>query len=269
MVGRSCRGRLACADPTVPPGGLEEPMTPGVHIVGRLEPGAHTVSIGGVADHCAVDGNATRTATVTARTVNPLRFTVTCQAVTGAIEITAVTSGEDIDLDGYHARVEGAASHVVDANGTAILTKLAPGPHIVRLEQIATNCQGPGAAEQQAVVSAGATTRITFQLTCARTYRIAFTRGEDDQVRIGLARLHDAGVDLVLAGQDPAWSPDGRRLLFRRMACEDDAWYGGYGCGAIGLFIANIDGSYPVQLTAANDGPSDWSRPPGRLSWRY
>jgi TolB protein len=52
----------------------------------------------------------------------------------------------------------------------------------------------------------------------------------------------------AIPGEQPAWSPDGKRLVMK--ACRPDC----------GLWIANRDGSKPVRLTwGANDGLPAWS----------
>jgi Tol biopolymer transport system component len=52
---------------------------------------------------------------------------------------------------------------------------------------------------------------------------------------------------------DPAWSPDGTKL----------AW------GGAGVFVANGDGSNPVQIGPGGADSMTWSPDGGMLAWRY
>jgi TolB protein len=66
----------------------------------------------------------------------------------------------------------------------------------------------------------------------------------------GVYFIDSYGTDQAgaIPGEQPAWSPDGKRLAMR--ACRPDC----------GLWVANRDGSKPVQLTwGATDGLPAWS----------
>jgi Tol biopolymer transport system component len=64
---------------------------------------------------------------------------------------------------------------------------------------------------------------------------------------LGVSDLFGAGLTILGAGTDPAWSPHGRRIAFARTTD-----------GHPHLFVSNADGSGATQIT---EGPDDDERP--------
>jgi hypothetical protein len=134
--------------------------------IAGLPAGAHTVSLLDVTPNCTVPDNP-RTVSVPSGGQVDLAFTVSCVPATGAIATSVVTTGTNLDADGYIARVNGGAGKVVPANGTVIRAGLAPGAHTVQLDNVASNCQVQGDNPRAAVVAGNDTTAVTFEVTCA------------------------------------------------------------------------------------------------------
>lgn len=84
----------------------------------------------------------------------------------GAIEVTATTSGSDLDLSGYVVDRQGHRQ-VIDRDGTASFTGLEAGSHTILLDDVADHCDVAGGAERTVSVSAGGTARLDFEITCA------------------------------------------------------------------------------------------------------
>src|SRR2546422_3952239 len=85
------------------------PQTVGVNatlVLRDLGTGSHSVALAGLAVNCAASGENPRGVTVRAGDTVQVAFAVVCVAVTGTIEITAATSGADVDPDGYAVRSE-------------------------------------------------------------------------------------------------------------------------------------------------------------------
>jgi hypothetical protein len=134
--------------------------------------GSHTITLADVALNCTVSEGASRPVTVAAGATATVEYAITCTeppAGTGALRITASTTGPDPDTDGYSVAVDDGASQHVDPNGTITLDNLAPGVHTVQLSGNAPNCTVGGTNPRSVTVTAGATADVTFTVTCSAT----------------------------------------------------------------------------------------------------
>jgi TolB protein len=170
-----------------------------------------------------------------------------------------VTSGTDLDSDGYTAHVlrEGAsiASLALSINGSVTSPSIGTDTYQLMLET-AENCTVASGATRQAVVTDGATNAIAFDVTCTPPGELAFVRNE----QIFLARTNGTGlVKLTSTGHnaDPAWSPDGTRIAF----ASDRG-------GRWDIYVMNPDGSgiVPLTNTGHNVEPS-WSPDGQRIAF--
>src|SRR5256712_13063570 len=152
------------------------PQTVGVNatlVLRDLGTGSHSVALAGLAVNCAASGENPRGVPVRAGDTVQVAFAVVCVAVTGTIEITAATSGADVDPDGYAVQVDAGTAQALAVSGTIRFEGLQAGSHTVTLAGAATNC--PVAADNPRTVSVttGAvkrdTARTTFQVTCVAT----------------------------------------------------------------------------------------------------
>jgi len=172
----------------------------------------------------------------------------------GVARVTVATTGVDVDLDGYRAYVDGSwdGSQGVGINGTVLLTRIRPGTRSIQLGQVASNCAVTGTNPVAITVAGGDTIPVTFNVTCARTQRIAFASGG------GIYVMSASGADAAplvssarfTADWHPAWSPDGAKLAF---VSNRDA--------NAQIYVVNADGSGLARLTnnAASDQEPVWS----------
>jgi WD40 repeat protein len=180
----------------------------------------------------------------TARTT----FQVTCVAVTGNIEVTAATSGVDLDPNGYGIQVDGGPPRLVFINGTTTIADLSPGDHSVTLTSAEANCAVAGANPRTIPVTAGGvtrdTTRTTFEVTCVATTGSI------------LVTAATSGIDLDPNGYTVL--VDGGQL--RALALNGTAMIEGLGAGdhSVGLFGAagncTIAGVNPRTLHVTTGG---------------
>ena len=136
--------------------------------------GDHTVTLSGVTGNCTTDGENPRTVAVTVggttRDTARTTFAVTCGAASGLIEVTAATSGVELDPDGYVVRVDSGPPQALGINGTARFGGLNGGAHSVTLSGAAGNCTIDGENPRTVPVTVGGATRdtarTTFVVTC-------------------------------------------------------------------------------------------------------
>ncbi len=152
-------------------GGTPQPIVVnGTATITRLSAGSHTVVLSGVAANCGVTGSASRSVSIATGQTAPVVFDVTCLSTTGNIEVTAVTAGIDVDLDGYTVQVDGGAAQALAINGTARFEGLGGGDHSVTLAGAAGNCSVAGDNPRALPVATGTvkrdTARTAFQVTC-------------------------------------------------------------------------------------------------------
>src|SRR6476620_4451769 len=69
----------------------------------------------------------------------------------GTLEINVVTSGVDIDTDGFALAIDNTAPVNISANGTSSIT-VASGSHTLALDGLAVNCDATNAPSTASVV---------------------------------------------------------------------------------------------------------------------
>lgn len=144
--------------------------TNGTLLVPDLAPGDHIVELVAVASNCTVSAGATRTVAVAAGATTEIAFAVTCTSGGGgggSIGVTTTTIGPEPDPDGYGVSVDGAAAQPIGTTATLLVPNLTPGDHSVELVGLANNCTVSGGATRTVAVTEGATTAVSFAVTCA------------------------------------------------------------------------------------------------------
>lgn len=176
---------------------------------------------------------------------------------TGSLQVTAATTGSDVDPDGYSVTAGGQTLTVASA-GTVTFSDLAAGDYSVQLSGVAVNCGVDGVNPRTVAVVAGQTAQTSFDVACATplSNQIVFVsnraQGGDNQIYVMGANGSNVTQLTTEPGDDfdPAISPDGTRIAF---ASNRD--------GDFDIYIMLADGAIPVQLTttSASDRKPAWS----------
>jgi hypothetical protein len=110
----------------------------------NLPPGTHVVGLVSLAPNCSVQGDNPRQVTIEAGRASQVGLAVFCPG-SGAVLLTAVTTGSDPDPDGYSITVEPSTTQLhLGANDSLLIYEkdLAPAPvWVLRLHGIASNCR--------------------------------------------------------------------------------------------------------------------------------
>src|SRR5947207_1827091 len=135
----------------------------------NLVTGNHTVTLSGIQSNCSVSGGASRPVTVNTGPPVSVAFTIDCPTVpppTGDLTVTAATTGQDLDPDGYTVTVDGGQSRSLGVNTSTTYRGLTATSHTVELTGIAGNCTVSGPNPRTVTVATSGTT-TTFTITCA------------------------------------------------------------------------------------------------------
>lgn len=196
---------------------------------------------------------------------------------TGFIQISAATTGADLDPDGYTVMMDGRFGSSIGINGVTTLPDVPTGGHQVQLSARANNCSVAGDNPVNVSVTAGATAQVSFEVVCTAAAvwegRIALLSDQgpfsdwgnpwymyvmDDSVS-NLTKVDPSDVEIPFPYRDgPQLSPDGIRIAF---LSHGDIW------------LLDLDGSGLVNLTSHGEvhhSPA-WSPDGSRIaldSWR-
>lgn len=120
-------------------------------------------------------------------------------ALSGWIRVSASTSGDDPDPDGYAASVEGAGTDSLGPDGSVRFGDVPVGEHRMELGGVASNCAVEGENPRAVAVGAGDTAAADFAVSCSR--RTGAVRVE---AATSGARLDDDGyrVEVDTASSD-------------------------------------------------------------------
>lgn len=230
--------------------------------------GVHLVSLGDVAANCSVSGDNPRSVSVDAGAILPVVFEVTC-ATTG-VAITVRTKGVDVPVM-YGIAVNDQPAPNVSSNGTVTVTRLTAGPATVTLK-LPGNCTVSGDPRLIVDVSWKSVTPVAFDVTCGPVPRLemiayaadAATKGQSER-SIQLVKLDGTGTITIQTGDAPAWSPDGKRLVFTATECGYYYYYGSCG-GALVLLDPELGTS--STPTAGQSGlHASWSPTGDRIAF--
>jgi hypothetical protein len=94
---------------------------------------------------------------------------MTPSATTGALEVTASTTGVEPDSDGFTVQMDAEPPQALSPGGSVQRGALAPGSHTIQLAGIAANCADGGENPRSDSVAAGKTETVTFVVNCAAT----------------------------------------------------------------------------------------------------
>jgi hypothetical protein len=88
--------------------------------------------------------------------------------LTGSVQVSAVTTGADLDQDGYTVSIEGQ-SRIVVTNGSVTIQDISVGEHEVQLGGLAPNCSVTVPEPIRVSVSAGTVAQVTIPVGCTAT----------------------------------------------------------------------------------------------------
>lgn len=192
---------------------------------------------------------------------------------TGTVEVTTVSTGEDVDADGYLVQVEGASAPLaIGANGTETVSGVPAGDIQVRLTAVRGNCRSQGDDLRIIRVAAGGTFHMRFEVSCVRSPllgRIVFTSSRGGNFDIYSSKPD--GTDRVRLTDTPDFqefspssSPDGTRILYygRDGDLFDDSYQSD-------VYVMNADGTGQINLTDSltHDEQPVWSPDGTRIAF--
>jgi WD40 repeat protein len=230
--------------------------------------GTHQVVLSEVAHNCGLTGDSTHIVSVGSDDSARVEYDVTCHSSAASLRVTTVTTGTDIDPNGYVLLVDGLPSpDTVEANGIYTMDA-APGIHALALGHLTANCGVEGEPIQEVDAKGGLTSDIGFVVTCAAAdpagpgREIAFVTEREPFDGNALSRIYimnDDGTGLrPKPGQQDgfifalSWLPDGLTLSFLSQPDEVD----------IGSEILTLDPATEVVqtiiFTRGSDRPT-WS----------
>lgn len=225
-----------------------------------LPPAGVTVSLGGVNPNCAIEGGAVRQLTIPATGTGVVNFSIVCSSNVGTLIVRTITTGSDIDPDGYFVFAPGVERRAIATTTTATISSVRAGTQAIRLGAVAQNCTVEGGESRNVAVSFGGTVEVEFRVACTAStgpyYTIAFERNRAEAPRVCTVRsdgLQEQCVTTTYA-YAPTWRPDGSR----------------FGYWTNGDIYTNTIGGVPERLTfTANHFETDpqWSKDGSRITY--
>ena len=226
--------------------------TNGTFSVPEVRAGTHTISLSGMSGNCVASSAAQQTFTLTYHGSASLSFAIQCVA-SGRLVITTTTTGADVDPDGYNVELwgQGALSPVripMPSNGSATMTGMLPAAYNVTLSGVASNCVRGPAIMPSVAVEAGGEARLDVNVQCTPSPQLAFVSAAGNAKSIALVKSSGADFTRLTpfsgSNYDPAWSPDGQKLVFTSERDGNNAE----------IYVMDWDGANATRLTSQLGG---------------
>ena len=132
----------------------------------NMAPGAHVVRLDGLAPNCTVVGQNPVTVEVPNNETVTVRFSVTCVSYVGTVRVTTVTTGGELDPNGYVAMSEGMQLAIVGANTATTIPGVRAGRQLIWIGDVASNCRVVTPNPVDVDVPFPGTAEVTFAVEC-------------------------------------------------------------------------------------------------------
>ena len=138
--------------------------TNGSSVIADLPTGSHDVALTDVAQNCTLSGDNPRAARVSGGDTADVDFEISCVAT--GVRVTTMTTGLDVDPDGYAVSIDGMLAAVLGLNDTTEVTRLAVGSHTVVLTARPPNSPLAGDTVRTVNRARGQIEPVVFNLNC-------------------------------------------------------------------------------------------------------
>ncbi len=184
-------------------GGAAQTIVPnGVLWFTGVPGGAHSVNFSDLASNCEGAGSNPQQVTIevggVVRDTAHVSYAVTCTGTTGALRVTANTTGQSPDPV-YAVRIDGGAPTALPSGVGIVITHLGAGSHSILLDDVASNCAVSDPNPATAEVAVGDTAVVEFDVACTLEPR---TSGLDVIVTTTGENSDDAYYLSVCSGSD-------------------------------------------------------------------
>jgi Tol biopolymer transport system component len=166
-------------------------------VLAQVPVGSHSVTLGGLAPFCSVDGGASRTVDIVAGDITEVTLDVACQGAS-RLGIVVSTTGGTPDVDGYVVSVDGQTSVPVTPNGTSTIASLVGGAHVVTLSGLSFNCLMQGPNPWTVAVGPGDSVEVRISVGCSTLapWRPVYSAWREGDVPYGVSQSEVFAVDL-------------------------------------------------------------------------
>lgn len=205
------------------PGGAQTLEPHDSRVVAGLASGDYTVTLGGVAANCEVEGTPERTVSVAADDTTEVQWSVACGLIPAALDVVFETPA-DAAAGSIVFRLDGGDTLRIAAGATIAFDAVPPGGHTVAVTGGTPNCRVDGPASRNITLVRGERATVTLDGACTAG-KLAYDQFDFDaspeQGRWSIWLMNADGSgrrEITPAGfgsaTHPALSPDGTRLAF-------------------------------------------------------